>query len=159
MKAATADASSSGLQVGGSRVDAETLTQQDSMADGSRMDVEVEENDESRNSNAQNIRRRMMTDTSTEESQMDDEGEQGDEFRSSTVLNTRRRFVTKTTLEENKGDERKVAVTTQESLDGIREEAKRIASLDGLGTNSSARRGPSPSGGLTLTGPRKPKRL
>ena len=50
---------------------------------------------------------------------MDDEGEEGDEFRSSTVPNARRRIVTKTPLEENKCDVRTVAVTTQESLDGI----------------------------------------
>ena len=37
MKAATVNASSSGLQMGGSRTVAETLTQQDSMKDGSRM--------------------------------------------------------------------------------------------------------------------------
>ena len=43
MKAATVDASSGGLQMGGSRTVAETLIQQDSMADGSRMDVEEEE--------------------------------------------------------------------------------------------------------------------
>ena len=42
------------------------------------------------------------------------------EFRSSTVSNVRRRIVPKTPLEENKSDERTVAVTTQESLDGIR---------------------------------------
>ena len=77
-------------------------------------------------------------------------GEEGDEFRSSTVPSTRRRIVTKTPLEENKGDESTVAVTTQESLDGIREKAIRIA--------SSGRRGPSP-GELRLTRPRKPKRL
>ena len=68
MEAATVDASSSGLLMGGSRTVAEALTQQDSMADGSRMDVEGEEKDESRNSNAQNIRRRILTRTSTEES-------------------------------------------------------------------------------------------
>ena len=63
---------------------------------------------------------------------MDDEGEKGDEFRSSTVPNTRRRIARKTQVEENKSDERKVAVITQESLDGIREKAMRIASLDEL---------------------------
>ena len=46
----------------------------------------------------------------------------------------------KTSLEEYKSDEKKVAVTTQESLDGIREKAMRIASLDELGASSSAGR-------------------
>ena len=41
-------------------------------------------------------------------------------------------------MEENKSDERTVAVTTQESLDGIREKA--------TGQATSARRGPSPWG-------------
>ena len=68
LEAATVDASSSGLQMGGSCTVAEALTQQDSMADGSRMDVEGEEKDESRNSNAQDIRRRILTRTSREES-------------------------------------------------------------------------------------------
>ena len=57
------------------------------------------------------------------------------------VPNTRRRIVTKTRSEVNKSDERTVAVTTQESLDGIREKAMRIASLDEMGASSSARRG------------------
>ena len=39
-----------------------------------------------------------------------------------------------------------MAVTTQESLDGIREKAMRIASLDEMEANSSARRGSSPGG-------------
>ena len=39
--------------MGGSRTVAETLTQQDSLADVSRMDVEGEEKDEPRKSNAQ----------------------------------------------------------------------------------------------------------
>ena len=92
MKAATVDASSSGLQMGGSRA----------VGDESRMDVNGEERDEPSSSKAQNIRRRIVTKTSTEESRMDDEGEEEDEFRSSTVPNTRRRIVTKTPLEENK---------------------------------------------------------
>ena len=37
-----------------------------------------------------------------------------------------------------------VAMATQESLDGIREKAMRIASLDEMGASSSARRGPNP---------------
>ena len=49
----------------------------------------------------------------------------GDEFRSSTVPNV--------------SDERVVAVT-QESLDGVREKALRIASLDEMGASSSAKR-------------------
>ena len=57
------------------------------------------------------------------------EGEEGDEFRSSTVPITRRRMATKTLLEEKNSDEKTLAVTTQESLDGIREKAARIASL------------------------------
>ena len=44
-------------------------------------------------------------------------------------------------MEENKGDEGTVAVTTQESLDGIREKATRIASLDEMEASSSAREG------------------
>ena len=59
------------------------------VAHQSRTDVEGEEKDESSNSNAQNVRRRIMTKTSMEESQMDDEGEEGDELRSSAVPNTR----------------------------------------------------------------------
>ena len=43
-------------------------------------------------------------------------------------------------MEENKSDERTVAVTTQESSDGIREKAMRIAGLDELGASSSAGR-------------------
>ena len=130
--------------MGGSRAIAEMLTQRDSMVDGSRMDVESEEKDESRNSNAKKMRRRIMTKTSSEESRVDGEVEEGDEFRSSTVPNTRRRIVTKTPLEGDQGDERTVAVTTQGSLDGIREKAMRIASLDEMGASRSARRGPSP---------------
>ena len=67
MNAATVDASSSGLQMGGSRAVAETLTPRDSMADRSRMDFQGEEKDESRNSNAKKMRRRIMTKTSSEE--------------------------------------------------------------------------------------------
>ena len=78
------------------------------------MDVEEEERDESRSSKAQNIRRRI-----------DDENING-------------RIATNTSLEENKSDEKTVAVTTQESLDGIREKAMRIGSLDELGASSSA---------------------
>ena len=71
---------------------------------------------------------------------MDDKEEGENESRSSTAPNTRRRIVTKTPLEENKGDERTVALTFQESLDGIREKAMRTASLDGVGASSSAGR-------------------
>ena len=110
------------------------------------MDVEGEEKDESIKSIAQNVRRRLMTKTSMEESRVDDEGEEGNEFRSSTAPNARRKIVTKTPLEENKSDARTVAVTTQESLDGIREKAMRIASLDEMEAKSSARTGPSPGG-------------
>ena len=85
------------------------------------------------------------TKTSREESRMDDERE-GDKFRSSTVPNTRRRIATKTPLEVNNCDKRTVAVTTQESLDGVREKAMRIPSLDETGASSSLRRGLSPGG-------------
>ena len=71
---------------------------------------------------------------------MDLDGEERDESSSSTAPNSRRRIATKTPLEENKGDETTVAVTTQESLDGIREKAMRIASNDGLETGNSAGR-------------------
>ena len=67
---------------------------------------------------------------------MDYEGVEGDEFRSSAVPNTRRRIATTTSLEENKSDEGTVAVTIQESLDGIREKVMRIASLDELEESS-----------------------
>ena len=77
---------------------------------------------------------------------MDDEGVEGDEFRSSAVPNTRRRIATTTSLEENKSDERTVAVTIQESLDGIREKAMRIASLDELEESSGAGRWSSSGG-------------
>ena len=70
---------------------------------------------------------------------MDDEGEERDEFRSSTAPNTRRRIATKTSMEENKSDVRTVAVTTQESSDGIHEKA-----IDELETGSSAGRRSSP---------------
>ena len=48
-------------------------------------------------------------------------------------------------MEENKGGEGTVAVTTQESLDGIRGKAMRIACLDGMEASSSAREGLSPT--------------
>ena len=89
---------------------------------------------------------------------MDDGGEEEDEFRCSTVPNTRRRIVTKTPLKENKGDEGTMAVTTQASLDGIREEAIRIASLDEVGASSSARRGPS-AGGAEIDKAKKAKEI
>ena len=40
----------------------------------------------------------------------------------------------------------RVAVTTQEPLDGLREKAMRIASLDQMEATCAARRGPSPGG-------------
>ena len=85
-----------------------------------------------------------MTKASMEESQMDDEEKERDESRSSTEPNTRRRVTTKTPLEESKRDERAVAVTTQESSDGIREKAMRIASIDEWETGSSTARWSSP---------------
>ena len=92
MRAETEAASSSSSQMEGSRAVAETPTQQNSRAAGSRMDVEGKERDESRSSKAQNITRRIMTKTSMERSRMDDEGEEEDELRSSTIPNTRRRM-------------------------------------------------------------------
>ena len=52
----------------------------------------------------------------------------------------------KTSLEKNKSDEKTVAITTQESLDGIREKAIKIASFDELGSSSSAGRWSSSEG-------------
>ena len=63
---------------------------------------------------------------------MDVGEEERDESRRSKAQNTRRRITTKTSLEENKSDETTVAATTQESLEGIREKAMRIASIDKL---------------------------
>ena len=57
MKAATAAASSGRSEMEDSRAVAQTPTQQNSTADGSRMDVEEEEGDESRSPKAQNTRR------------------------------------------------------------------------------------------------------
>ena len=71
MKAVTAVASSGSSQMESSRA----------VADESRMDVEGEGRDESRSSTEPNIRRRIVTETSTEESRVEDEGEQGDGFR------------------------------------------------------------------------------
>ena len=136
MKAATVEASSGRSQAESSRA----------VADGSRMDVEGEERHESRSSTEPHIGRRIVTKTSGEESRMDDGGEEEDESRSSTAPTTRRRIVTKTPLEENEGDERTVAVTTQESLDVTREKAMRTASCDEMGASSSARRGVNPGG-------------
>ena len=82
----------------------------------------------------------MMTETSN--------GGVGNEMNSevrSTVPNSRRRISTKT-LEGNQSYEKTVAVTTQESLDGIREKAMRIASLDELRASSSAGRWSSSGG-------------
>ena len=108
MKAATAAASSGTTQMEDSRAVAESLTQQNSTTDESRMNVEWEKRDE---------------------------------FRSSTAPNTRQRFATETSLEENKkSDETTVAVTTQESPDGVREKAMRIASIDELGSKQQCRK-------------------
>ena len=98
-----------------------------------------------------------MTNTSMEESHewMTKEKREMN-CRSSTVPNTRRRIATKTSLEENKSDERTVAVTTQESLDGIREKAMRIAGLDELETGKQQCRKMVQSGGAARrTGTRK----
>ena len=126
MNAVTAVASSGSSQMESSHAAAEE----------SRMDAAEKDRGEFRSSKVQNIRRRIMKNTSVEESQMDDEGKERDEYRRSTELNTRRRVATKTSLEESTREERKVAVTTQESLDGIREKATRIASTDELETGS-----------------------
>ena len=104
-----------------------------------------------RSSKAQNIRRRIMTKWMTKEKkEMILGGRQyripGDELRQ------------KTSLEKNNSDERTVARTTQESLDGIREKAMRIANLDELGASSSAGRWSS-SGEPRMTGTRKSIRL
>ena len=56
--------------------------------------------------------------------------------------------MTKTSLEENIRDERTVAVTAQESLDGIREKAMRTTSTDELGASSSAGRWSSSGGAV-----------
>ena len=77
MKSTTVAASSSSSQIEGSRAVAETPTQHNSMAGGSRMDVDAEERHESRSSKAQNIRRRTRTKASMEESRMEDERERG----------------------------------------------------------------------------------
>ena len=61
----------------------------------------------------------------------------GDESKSSAEPNNSRRIATKTSLEESKSDERALAVTTQESSDGIREKAIKIASIEELETGSS----------------------
>ena len=133
MKAATAVASSGSSQMEGSRA----------VADESRIDVEGEERDEFRSSEAEH-QETNKTKASMEESQMDDEGKERDESRSSTEPNTRRRITTKTSLEEGESDERAVAVITQGSSDGIREKAMRIASIDELETGSSTARWSSP---------------
>ena len=56
------------------------------------------------------------------------------------------RIEQKTSLEESKSVETAVAVTTQESLDGIREKATMTASIDELEIGSSAGRWSSPGG-------------
>ena len=118
----------------GSRAVAETPTQRISMAGGSKngrrggRERRIQEF-ESTEHQAKN------TEASVEESRMDDEGEEGDELKSSAVPNTRPRIAT-TSLEEKKCDERVVAVTTQEWLDGIHEKSMRIASLDELEESS-----------------------
>ena len=89
VKAATAVASSGSSQMESSRAVADTPTQQSSMAHESRVDVEAEERDGSRSSQAQDNRRRIMTKTSREECQMDDEGKDREESISSTEPNTR----------------------------------------------------------------------
>ena len=103
MKAATAAASSSSSQMEGSRAVAEMPTQQNSMAGGSRMDVEEEER------RIQEFERTEHKTKNNDESRMDDNGEEGEDLRSSTVPIIRRRTATK--------DKRMMVVTTRESLD------------------------------------------
>ena len=81
-----------------------------------------------------------------DESRMVVEEEERDEFRSSKAQNIRRRIMKKASMEESKSDERKVAVTTQESSDGIREKALRIANIHELETGSTTARWSSPRG-------------
>ena len=82
----------------------------------------------------------MMTKTPREESQVDDEGKEREQSRRSTQPNTRRIIETKTSPEGSEGDERTVTVTTQESQDGIREKAMRIACIEELETGNGAAR-------------------
>ena len=68
------------------------------VAEESRMDVVGEERDESGSSDAQSIRRRIMTNTSMEESRMDD-GRRRET--NSEVPNIRQRIATKNTVGRN----------------------------------------------------------
>ena len=100
MKAATVAASSGSSQMEGSRAVAETPTQQNSMADGSRMDVEGEET-ETEGTEHQTTNNDEMDEWTKEKKEMNSEVRQyripGDELRQ------------KTSQEENNSDERTVA--------------------------------------------------
>ena len=73
--------------------------------------------------------------------------------------NTRRRIATKkTSLEVNKSDERTVAVTTQESVDGVREKAMRIVPA-WISCRKAAVQEDPVQGELRMTGTRKSVRL
>ena len=74
--------------------------------------------------------------------------QRGNGSRSSTAPNDRRRITMKTPLEGHDSDKTTVAVTTHESLEGFREKAMRIASIDELETGSSAERCSSPGGAV-----------
>ena len=93
-----------------------------------------------------------------DESRMEVEEEERDELSSSAVPNTRRRITTTTPLEESKIDEISMAVTTQESSDGIREKAMRIASLDEWGGKQQCSKMVQFKGGPRMTGTRKSMR-
>ena len=144
MKAATVAASSSGSQMEGTvrlqRGRHSKIRWQTGQEWTSR-----EKRDESSSSMALNIKRRILTKTSTEGSRMDDEGEEGDEFSSSTVPNTRRRIATKTSMADNKSDEKTVAVTTPEALQALTSWGQAAAREDGP-----------VQGELRMTGTRKP---
>ena len=81
-----------------------------------------------------------------EESQMGGEGKEKDETRSSIATKDKRRITTNTSLERHDDDKAAVAVTTQESKEGFREMAMRIASIGELETGSSAETCSSPGG-------------
>ena len=110
-KAAAVAASSGSSQTEGSRAVAETPTQQNSMADEPRTDVEggerrIQKFEITGHPTPHNNKKRSI-----EDSRMDDEGEKGDEFRSSAVPNTRRLIATTTPLEENTKSENMLAST------------------------------------------------
>ena len=68
---------------------------------------------------------------------MDDEGEEREREREKKT-EVRRHRIPETSLEESKRDQIALAVTTQESSDGIREKAMRNASIEELETGSGS---------------------